>query len=430
MAENLKITGEGAETVAEFGREHTERLQIWAKQVIGSMYMLIRSMKLYDADNAIFGKPVELLRETMNQIIAKEGQLVLQIVKDTFYVNNMLVKVDHQSLANVRELIGQMRERKVGGFSLTRPITAEDLRNFIAVFGKEAAEAEEDGLAGRKLVSLRLVRWTQIQEKVKDLDDEDQKIDRKKYALTVYGRMVFFVRKYLEMRAAGTPMASNKAQRLLQDMVDICFEQRTHFLGLSTFRDDAEYTVFHSVNASLLAIVFGSELGLTKPQLRDLGMAALFHDIGKADLPPEVQQKKGALTPEERALVAHAHMASVKAILSEGLSRSAILKLITTFEYSQDFGTAVKDSRGAIQMIIPKASLSLYSRILGICVTYDALTSKRPFRDAYGPEVALLLMWTEMRQKFDPDLLKVFMKVMAIQPIKLLPKYQQTVSLG
>ena len=81
-------------------------------------------------------------------------------------------------------------------------------------------------------------------------------------------------------------------------------------------------------------------------------------------------------------------------------------------------------------MILPKGNLSLFSRILAICVSYDALTSKRPFRDAYGPEIALLLMWTEMRAKFDSELLKVFMKVMAMQPIKLMPKYKQNIALG
>jgi HD-GYP domain-containing protein (c-di-GMP phosphodiesterase class II) len=429
---NLKITGEGSERVDEFAREHSEKLQTWSKQVVASLYMLVRSVKMYDPDNAIFGKPVELLRETMNQIIAKDGQLALQIIKETFYVNNMLVKIDLQSLDNIRELIAQMRDRKVGGFTLTRPVTAEELRNFIAVFAKEnQEEAAEDGLAARKLMALKLIKWSKIQEKVKDLDEQDdQKIDRKKYALTVYARLVFYVRKYLEYRTAGRPFTSHKARRLVQDMVDISYEQRTHFLGMTTFRDDDEYIVYHSVNVTLVSIVFGVELGLTKPQLRDLAMAALFHDIGKSDLPPEISQKKGALTADERAEVAHSHMASIKAILNEGLSRSAISKLITTFEYSQDFGNAVKDARGGIQMILPKGNLSLFSRIMAIAVSYDALTSKRPFRDAYGPEVALLLMWTEMRARFDPELLKVFMKVMAIQPIKLLPKYQQTVALG
>ncbi len=432
MPGNMKITGEGSESLDQFAREHSDRLQTWSKQVIASLYMLVRSVKMYDPDNAIFGKPVELLRETMNQIIAKDGQLALQVVKETFYVNNMLVKVDLTSLENVRQLISEMRERKVGGFTLTRPVTTEELRNFIAVFARDAKEeVSEEGLAARKLMALKLIKWSQIQEKVKNLDDaDDEKIDRKKYALTVYARMVFYVRKYLEYRAAGRPFTSHKAGRLVQDMVDVCYEQRTHFLGMTTFRDDAEYIVFHSVNVALLAIVFGAELGLTKPQLRDLGMAALFHDIGKAELPPEIAKKKGALTPGERSEVARTHMASIKAILAEGLSRSAISKLITTFEYSQDFGTPVKDTRGTIQMILPKGNLSLLSRILSIAVAYDALTSKRPFRDAYGPDVALLLMWTEMRAKFDPELLKVFMKVMAIQPIKLLPKYQQTVALG
>jgi HD-GYP domain-containing protein (c-di-GMP phosphodiesterase class II) len=428
----LQITSEGATGLEETGHEQSERMQGWAKQLVSSLYMLVRSVKMYDPDNAIFGKPVELLRENINQIIAKDGQLQLQIIKETFYVNSMLVKIDHSSLDNIRELITEMRERKVGGFTLTRAVTGEELRNFIAIFAREnKEEAGEEGLQNRKLMALKLAKWSKMQEKVKDIgDDDDQKIDRKKYALTVYGRLVFFVRKYIEYRSAGKPMTSNKAMRLVQDMVDICYEQRTHFLGMTTFREDDEYIVYHSVNVTLLVIIFGAELGLTKPQLRDLAMAALFHDIGKSDLPPDLAQKKGALTDEEREIVNRSHLASIKAILREGLSRSASLKLITTYEYAQDFGTAVKDPRGGIQMILPKGNLSLFSRILAVCVSYDALTSKRPFRDAYGPEIALLLMWTEMRAKFDSELLKVFMKVMAIQPIKLLPKYKQNIALG
>ncbi len=433
MAENLKITREGTERVDEFAREHSDKLQLWGRQVIASLYMLIRSVKLYDPDNAIFAKPLELLRETINQIIAKDGQLVLQIVRESFYLNNMLVKVDIGSLENVRSLVASFKEKEVGGFTLVRPITVVELKNFVWIFAKEASgDVDEDGLQGRKLVALKVVKWAQIQEKIKDLDDQDeQKIDRKKYALTVYARTVFFLKKYLEDRATGKRPSGSKAGRLIQDLVDISYEQRTHFLGMTTFREESEYVVYHSVNVALLSIVFGGELGLTKPQLRDLGLAALFHDVGQADLPKALAEKRGALTPEERETVNHAHLASIRAVLSEGgLSRSAILRLVTTFEHRQDFGRAVKDARGNIQMILPQGNLSLFSRILAVCASYDALTSKRPFRDAYGPDVALLLMWTEMRHKFDPELLKVFMKVMAIQPIRVLPKYQQTVALS
>jgi HD-GYP domain-containing protein (c-di-GMP phosphodiesterase class II) len=90
----------------------------------------------------------------------------------------------------------------------------------------------------------------------------------------------------------------------------------------------------------------------------------------------------------------------------------------------------VRDGQGNIQMIIPKANLGLYAKIIAIADTYDALGAKRPYRDAYGPEVSLMLMWTEMRNKFDPELLRVFMRVMAIQPIKVLTRRQQTLTIG
>ena len=112
----------------------------------------------------------------------------------------------------------------------------------------------------------------------------------------------------------------------------------------------------------------------------------------------------------------------------KALTRSALTRLVVTHEHRQEFGTAVKDSRGNIQMIIPKTTLSLFSKIIAITCTYDALTSRRPYRDSYGPQIALMLMWTEMRNRFDPEILRVFMNAMAIQPIKMVRN--RTVSMG
>jgi HD-GYP domain-containing protein (c-di-GMP phosphodiesterase class II) len=259
----------------------------------------------------------------------------------------------------------------------------------------------------------------------------DLKVDRKKYAMTIYARAVFFLTKYLESVRAGKPLNASKALRLVQDFVDISYEQRTHFLGMTTLRREDDYLVYHHVNVCLLCIVFGAELGLTKPQLRDLGYIALFHDAGMATLPEELATKQGALSPQERVAVQKAPLISVRNILMEkGFNRATLLRVVTTFEHKTDFGTAVRDSRGNIQMIIPKTNLGVYAKIIAICDAFDALTSKRPYRDAYGPEVALMLMWTEMRNKFDPELLGVFMRVMAIQPVKVLTKRQQSLSVS
>lgn len=434
MADNLKITQAQDENANEFGREHNEKLQVLARSMLAGLYMLVRSVKMYDPENAVFEKPLHQLQDIINQIIGKEGRLELAGVKDSFYMNGMLVKVDLNSIENQRYLLTEMRAKDVGGITLTKPVTAQELKNFIWIFSKEqSATAEEDGLAGRKLLNMRVAKFSKLKEKLnKDLDNPgDQKVDRKKYAMTVYARAVFFIQKYLESVRAGKPIGSSRALRLVQDFVDISFDQKTHFLGMTTMKREDDYLVYHQVNVALMCIVFGAELGLTKPQLRDLGYIALFHDAGMTTLPEELATKRGALSAEEKVAVGRAPLISVRNILMEkGFSRSTLLRVVTTFEHKTDYGTAVRDARGNIQMIIPKTNLGVYAKIIAICDAYDALTSRRPYRDAYGPEVALMLMWTEMRQKFDPELLAVFMRVMAIQPIKVLSRRQQTLSVS
>ena len=432
MSDNLKITAHdpNAERIDQLGRSHSEKLQQQAKQLVSSLYMLVRSVKMYAPDNQIFDKPLEVLRTTISNIIAADGQLVLQAVKDSFYLNNMLVKMDYGSLDNVRSLIEEMKARKVGGFVLSKPASIDELRNFIWIFSEDHAEVAEDGLVGKKLVNIKVSKWKEIKEKIED--DAEEKVDRKKYAVTVYARAIVFMTEYIRrLRDGEKPPGLRPAQRTVQDLVDICFEQRTHFLGMTTMDAFDNYLAYHSVNTCLISIVFGSELGLTKAQLKELGFIALMHDVGMAKVDAAVVRKRGALTEKERKEVQLAPLHSIRDMLARGaLSRSEILRLVTTMEHQEDYGTPVKDSRGNIQMIIPKSNLSVYAKILAIANTYDALTSKRPYRDAYGPEIALTLMWTEMRHKFDPELLKVFMKVMAIQPVRVLPPGQKRVSLG
>ena len=99
--------------------------------------------------------------------------------------------------------------------------------------------------------------------------------------------------------------------------MDISFEQKTHFLGMTTFKNEGDYLIYHQVNVCLMSIVFGVELGLTKPQLRDLGYIALFHDAGMASIPPELSAKKGALSPEEKAVVHKAPLVSIRGNMAQ-----------------------------------------------------------------------------------------------------------------
>jgi hypothetical protein len=102
MAENLKISHLEPDNLVDFGRDHSEKLQNLSRSVLSTLYMLVRSAKMYDPDNAVFDRPLMTLQDSLNAIISREGRFELMGIKNSFYVNSMLVKVEFNAADNIR----------------------------------------------------------------------------------------------------------------------------------------------------------------------------------------------------------------------------------------------------------------------------------------------------------------------------------------
>jgi HD-GYP domain-containing protein (c-di-GMP phosphodiesterase class II) len=413
-----------------------QKLQHLGKQIVSTLYMLVRNVKIHAPDNAIFLKPIETLREAMNSVVAQDKHINLQAAGTMIYLNNAQLRFDFGALESVQYLTAEFERRDIGGFSTNRPVTTQEIRDFLYVFsGEYKGQVGEDGVDGRQLPSLKLARYKMVKELLDKLQAEpdlNEQIDRKKYLMTVYCRAVFFMRKYYEKIGSGDysiPFA--KAGRLVQDLVDLSHDQRSHFLGVTTTRAEDEYLPYHAVNTALLSVVFGAELGLDKRQIHDLGMAALFSQIGLIGVPDEIMHRAGGLSDEERKLIDLYPLRSAKKILfTRGLDKTTMNRIVAAYESKVDYAIPRKMPDGEIELVMPKMGLGMYGKVIAIAETYDALTSKRPYREAYGPEIALALMSSQIKYKFDPVLLRVFMKVMAITPIKILDKANSRLRVG
>lgn len=412
------------------------KTQAFGRQIVSTLYMLVRNVKIHAPDNAIFLKPIDTLREAMNRVVATERYLNLQAADTTVYLNGSQLRFDFSALEAVRFLTREFERRDIGGFSTNRPVTSQEIRDFLYVFSNEfQGTPREDGAEGRELPSLKLASYAKVKEILDKLQadpDLDEQVDRKKYLLTVYARTVFFMRKYLERLASDAePLPFAKAGRLIQDLVDLCHDVRSHFLGVTTMRAEDEYLPYHAVNTALLAVVFGQELGLDKRQRHELGMSALFSCIGMVEVPEAILRRSTPLTEEERRLIDLHPLRSARRILAtRGLDKTTMIRIVATYESRVDYALPRRTEDGEVELVMPKLGLGTYGRIIAICDTYDALTSKRPFREAYGPEVALAVMASELKYRFDPALLRVFMKIMAIQPIRILEEGETTLRIA
>lgn len=409
-------------------READVKIQQYGKQLLTLLYMLIRTVKIHDPDNSIFEKPLSQLRDTINMIIGKEGVLNLILSESAVYLNNGFIRLDISTIENLRYIYEEMKTRDLGGFVVDKPVTIDELKNFLFIFSKNLKEEiSEDGSKSRKLVSIKMSKYRKVKELLAGMEagnNENIKIDRKKYSILVYARSIHFIKSYIEyLKGNGNPVQLSQGIRMIRDLVELCKSDTQNFLGITAAKNEADYLYYHSVNTALLNIILGIELGLNKEQLTDCAMLGFIHDIGKIKINDSILNKKGSLTPSEKQEISKIPLYTIKLLLrARTLDKNLMDRIIAISKYNIDFSRSLKDPSEAYKNPdkITKSPIGIYSRILSISHVYDALTTDRPWRKAFTVQDAIKIMVREMIQKFDPFILNVFIKLMRYYSIRYL----------
>jgi HD-GYP domain-containing protein (c-di-GMP phosphodiesterase class II) len=204
------------------------------------------------------------------------------------------------------------------------------------------------------------------------------------------------------------------AVRIVQNMVEeVTLQEHPLLLAMSTVRVYDDYTFSHSVNVAILSMFLGKKIGVSKETLECIGIAGLFHDLGKVLVPAEILRKETPLTAEELAAIHKHSLDSARLIMrlrATAKRKSAII--MPPLEHHLRYDLTGYPAIGW------KKPQTLCGRILTICDYFDALTSPRVYRDsAYSADQALGLMLGLSGKVFDPLLLKVFINILGVYPI-------------
>jgi putative nucleotidyltransferase with HDIG domain len=225
--------------------------------------------------------------------------------------------------------------------------------------------------------------------------------------------------------AVGIPVAldlrrgSARSRPLLGDLkgADLVAEEEA-FLGshvralLVALADKDDYTEEHTRRVALRAVQVGDVLGLAPERLRELAVGGLLHDIGKLNVPDAILKKPGPLTDDEFAAVKR-HVESGVALLRElgGFSKT-VHRLVRSHHERLDgsgYPGAARDGE-----------IPLDVRILAVCDVYDALISRRVYRDAWSHERALALLRDEAGSAFDARCVHALEQILASERDELL----------
>jgi putative nucleotidyltransferase with HDIG domain len=165
-----------------------------------------------------------------------------------------------------------------------------------------------------------------------------------------------------------------------------------------------DYTAEHTRGVALRAVQVGEELGLAPVRLRELAVGGLLHDVGKLAVPNEILQKPGALTDDEfDEIKKHPEIGS-ELVRELGFSKQ-VARLVLDHHERLD-GTGYPRGIGA-------PDLDIETRILAVCDVFDALLSKRVYRDAWTLDDALEHLSREAGTKFDQACVSALERVIA-----------------
>jgi HD-GYP domain-containing protein (c-di-GMP phosphodiesterase class II) len=208
-----------------------------------------------------------------------------------------------------------------------------------------------------------------------------------------------------ESIAAGQPLDTRQLMSMVAGFIVAFRREYNPFMALAPIRNLDDYTFTHSINVGILNVAQAMSLGISGELLHDMGVAGMLHDAGKIFIDRAIIQKPGSLTDEEFALMkTHPVRGAHYLMGQEGVPKLAV---ITAFEHHMRF-----DRKG--YPLPPEGwSLNLCSQITMISDTFDALRTKRIYKDPWDFPAVCGHMLTLAGSQLNEDLTINFLDLLA-----------------
>lgn len=206
----------------------------------------------------------------------------------------------------------------------------------------------------------------------------------------------------------GKAVSAEDCVPLVADIADSVARNPSALVSLARLKTKDDYTYMHSVAVCALMVALARQMGMDEAQTREAGLAGLLHDIGKMAMPMDVLNKPGALTDAEFAVM-RSHPVRGYEMLKEGgaVPESALDVCLHHHEKIDGSGYPKK---------LVGEQISLLARMGAVCDVYDAITSNRPYKNAWDAAGSIQRM-AQWQGHFDPAVFKAFVMSVGIYPV-------------
>ena len=196
-----------------------------------------------------------------------------------------------------------------------------------------------------------------------------------------------------------------EAGKLVDSIAEVFLSGNDAVMHLIQQTAGSEELYFHSLNVSVLAMMLANEMKCTDSQIKSVGMAGLFHDLGKVNVPDNINKKITALTKVEQNFFEMHPQYGVEVGQQAGMPKVVLGVIANHHEYFDGSGYPNKLKGDAIRM-----------PIVTIANVYDNLCNHTDPNQSLTPHEALSRMFAHRRGQFDPTAMATLVKSLGVYP--------------
>ncbi len=206
----------------------------------------------------------------------------------------------------------------------------------------------------------------------------------------------------------GRALDTEKCLPLVDEIASSVWRNPGAIVSLARLKTHDDYTYMHSMAVCALMVSLGRQLGMDEASAREVGLAGMLHDMGKAMMPLEVLNKPGKLTDAEYEIM-KTHPQHGYELLLEGKGVADATLDVTLHHHERPDGKGYPHG-------LSGDALSRVARMGAVCDVYDAITSNRPYKAGWDPaeSIAKMASWSG---QFDTEIFQAFVKSLGIYPI-------------
>ena len=386
-----------------------KRLAEIGRVVINQFYVIMKVAQIYEPNNNAFLRQCDALMGSLNRTFQIEEKAVLEMIMRSLFLNRVKILAQFLHYGNMTFLLNLFEDLNISSISFSKDLTKEELTKFIYIMARREKKTMEFDEFRVKLEQegIKQIAMTKLVEQAVEI------ASAKALAKRLFVESIDNLKGVMKDFREGREPNAKKIRRLVQGLIDLMDEHEMYMIGLTTTKNYEAYTLNHSLNVCLLSLALGRRLGLERKQLRDLGIAAIFHDLGNLLIPQEILEKPSRLTDDEFQMIEEHPLHGAEMMMElKGLGTVPVRALRATLEHH------IKADMTGYPKMWKQRPPDLFSKIIEITDCFDAATTSRPYRpDPRRPEDILKEMIERSGVDFDPNLLKVFVNMVGLYPI-------------